>query len=538
MNNLQLGYQAHQSGQLEQAKQHYALHLSIHPNDPNASQLLGLVCSSLGDSNNAIAYMQRSLSINSAQPHALNNLAVCQKSIAKYADAKANFIEAIKQKHDYIDPYTNIIRLLLDTNEHQEAKHYIDKAQEVFKNNAAISNLNADYCQIIEDYSAAIEICEALLKAEPNSINAKHKLALNLRMAGESKRALELYNQLEQSGVSLFQLFHNKANALTDLGLLAESVEYYKRAISLNPAYLDSHINLNKILWELGDNNTFLNSYREAFTTVRDKPELHYSYASMLLKIRQYESSFNFLNDLPSEHKSNYQYYDLLGRSLKGLGRNDDAMSAHSRAHNFENASINASLNYATALLESQQYQQATEILEAVLRIEPNNQYAWAYLSIAWRMLNDTREKLLNDYDNLVHEYQINVPDGFENIEDFCKHLDEYLASLHTANRQPLEQTLMGGTQSRGNLFIDQNPLIQSLIREIERCIEDYIDKTSKFTNTLPAIRTANDFEFSGSWSVRLKNQGRHTPHVHPMGWLSSAFYVQLPESINDDKAR
>ena len=34
---------------------------------------------------------------------------------------------------------------------------------------------------------------------------------------------------------------------------------------------------------------------------------------------------------------------------------------------------------------------------------------------------------------------------------------------------------------------------------------------------------------FSGSWSVRLPGAGYHSNHIHPAGWLSSAFYVTLP---------
>ena len=36
---------------------------------------------------------------------------------------------------------------------------------------------------------------------------------------------------------------------------------------------------------------------------------------------------------------------------------------------------------------------------------------------------------------------------------------------------------------------------------------------------------------FSGSWSVRLSGAGYHINHVHPAGWISSAFYVALPEA-------
>jgi hypothetical protein len=34
----------------------------------------------------------------------------------------------------------------------------------------------------------------------------------------------------------------------------------------------------------------------------------------------------------------------------------------------------------------------------------------------------------------------------------------------------------------------------------------------------------------SGSWSIRLRAGGHHVDHIHPRGWLSSAFYVEVPD--------
>ena len=42
---------------------------------------------------------------------------------------------------------------------------------------------------------------------------------------------------------------------------------------------------------------------------------------------------------------------------------------------------------------------------------------------------------------------------------------------------------------------------------------------------------------FAGSWSVRLTGEGFHVNHVHPAGWLSSAFYVALPEAAMGGEA-
>ena len=45
----------------------------------------------------------------------------------------------------------------------------------------------------------------------------------------------------------------------------------------------------------------------------------------------------------------------------------------------------------------------------------------------------------------------------------------------------------------------------------------------------MPTIAEALACCFSGSWSVRLVGGGRHSNHVHPLGWISSALYLALP---------
>jgi hypothetical protein len=42
---------------------------------------------------------------------------------------------------------------------------------------------------------------------------------------------------------------------------------------------------------------------------------------------------------------------------------------------------------------------------------------------------------------------------------------------------------------------------------------------------------------FAGAWSVRLHAGGRHSNHVHPQGWLSSAFYLVLPPDLGQQEA-
>ena len=46
--------------------------------------------------------------------------------------------------------------------------------------------------------------------------------------------------------------------------------------------------------------------------------------------------------------------------------------------------------------------------------------------------------------------------------------------------------------------------------------------------------RRTGDYRIEGAWSVRLKPGGFHKDHFHPEGWLSSAFYVETPDSALD----
>src|SRR5690606_18051127 len=38
----------------------------------------------------------------------------------------------------------------------------------------------------------------------------------------------------------------------------------------------------------------------------------------------------------------------------------------------------------------------------------------------------------------------------------------------------------------------------------------------------------------SSAWSVQLRREGFHVNHVHPEGWISSAYYVDVPDEVND----
>ncbi|MBU6268331.1 MAG: hypothetical protein KGN34_12375 [Sphingomonadales bacterium] len=151
----------------------------------------------------------------------------------------------------------------------------------------------------------------------------------------------------------------------------------------------------------------------------------------------------------------------------------------------------------------------------------------WPYLSTCWRLLGDARAQWLDGDPVMGGE----IDPGFSPAE--LGELAALLRSLHTMQAPYPEQSVRGGTQTDRSVLLRHEPL---LIDARARLLEG----VRRFIATLPApdpthpvlSRPRDNLRVSGSWSVRLGAGGYNVTHSHPVGWLSCAFYVALPEDI------
>ena len=97
--------------------------------------------------------------------------------------------------------------------------------------------------------------------------------------------------------------------------------------------------------------------------------------------------------------------------------------------------------------------------------------------------------------------------------------------------RSYVEQSVRGGTQTERPLFFRTEPIITTVKERLTKAVRDYIDGLPAAVAGHPLLGTPRqEILYAGSWSVRLQRQGFNVAHTHPMGWLSSAFYVALPD--------
>ena len=81
--------------------------------------------------------------------------------------------------------------------------------------------------------------------------------------------------------------------------------------------------------------------------------------------------------------------------------------------------------------------------------------------------------------------------------------------------------------------------MIAAFFAMIDEPIRDYIGRLRDGDRTHPTDRRKSaGYRISGSWSVRLMPGGFHVNHVHPRGWISSAYYVELPAPTREHATR
>jgi len=166
------------------------------------------------------------------------------------------------------------------------------------------------------------------------------------------------------------------------------------------------------------------------------------------------------------------------------------------------------------------------------LTTTPMARQVWPYLSTCWRLLGDARAQWLDGDPALVGAIDV----GFSAGE--LAALAGVLRGLHTAALPYAEQSVRGGTQTDRSVLLRHEPVLIDARQRLMAAVRGFVDGLPAVDPGHPFLgRARGDLRVAGSWSVRLAGGGFNVAHTHPAGWLSSAFYVALPEDAGDAPA-
>lgn len=285
------------------------------------------------------------------------------------------------------------------------------------------------------------------------------------------------------------------------------------------PEWSEGQAALASIRWELGDQDCYADSFRAALRAHPHNPQLWNSYLHTLAGVEDYSAAAAAAAE--ARRYFNAPALTLIEASNRGMVGEDDAVESLLSAVPESRERDELELRHRIRL---GQYDAAAEIVDRLIRTPEANLGWWALAEVVWRKTSDRRWPWLAGAPQFIVQTQLSYS------SDQLERLARTLASLHRQQRQPVGQSVRGGTQTRGRLLDRQSEEIVLLRKALQSAVDQYRDQLPGWDEHHPLLRhRKRPLRVDGGWSVRLVDSGFHVPHLHPAGVLSSAFYVRLP---------
>jgi tetratricopeptide (TPR) repeat protein len=470
------------------------------------------------------------------------NLGMTLSRLGQKEEAETAFRTALQHKSDFVPALFELGALLHRTGRLDEAEKNVRQVLRLTPGHAhaELAHTFLALAAILVDARRPAEAEVAARKGVAIAAQPGIKAQLYLQLAQALRRqrkddeALAALENAETLDKNLPGLARHRAETLQNLGRFDEAVGILEKEIARTPADSGLHLDYNALLYQLGRSEQFLKSYDRG----PKSRELLLGKAYLLSREKRHAEAYDLYAGLQARDPSDRLAAIGVAQVLTMMGRYSEAVEAFETvlARHGDEAKL-LSIAAEPALLSGDP-QKAASLCERGLANVPNSGPCLAMLSIASRMMEDGRDEAINRYDSLVRIFDLEPPQGYSDMASFNAELNASLDRLHPKTREFIEQSLRGGTQTPNHLFPAGLPLVTKLQQRIDQAVARYIAELDE-DRTHPLLsRRGKDFRYSGSWSSRLQDCGFHVNHFHPDGWISSCYYVAVPEVVKDESAK
>ncbi|GMQ89767.1 MAG: tetratricopeptide repeat protein [Gammaproteobacteria bacterium] len=216
---LQRALEIHRAGRLPEAQAMYREILGIHPNHPDALNLLGVIAHQQGQPESATALIRQAIHANPGVPEYYNNLGEALMASRKLDDAIVAYRRARALNPDYAEAHNN---LGIALREHGR----VDDAIEAFKRAVTV---------------------------QPDFAEAHYNLGNALHESGALPEAVAAYRAAVALESADAEMRNNLGVALVEQGEVTEALAEFERALALKPDFAEAHTNRGLALLLTGE---------------------------------------------------------------------------------------------------------------------------------------------------------------------------------------------------------------------------------------------------------------------------------------------
>jgi tetratricopeptide (TPR) repeat protein len=372
----------------------------------------------------------------------------------------------------------------------------------------------------LEEHEAALQSFAEAARLAPNDLKIAHGRAHTAMEAGLD--AVELFEHARSLAPRDGSVLLGLAAAQAAVGRGEDGARLLRRALEAAPMWIEGHQQLAQLLSTLGRADEVSQSLEQAIAMRPREPTLWAALLNLELRRERYE----LLHDRVAEARAagaempELAIFEVICSAEHGSTAMPDLLFGPA-SRQFDEILDTWRVRH---LLRVGQLAAALPILDRALS-GPRSVELWPYAATVWRVIGDPRGEWLTGQPDLVQ-----VTDLSAALPPLDR-LAEHLRTLHRARGEYLDQSVRGGTQTDGPLFSRIDPLTRQVRAAVVTAVDNYLRKLPPLDPKHPLLGRRRDrpVRFSGSWSVRLRGGGKHSNHVHPQGWISSALYIALP---------
>ena len=520
-----------QTGNLRGAHERLQAIVEQHPDNAEALRLLGGLRQYVGDAAGAEALLRRALALDPNWAPTLATLGELLLHAGRGDEAEALLRRAAAKL-----PQAALLlaRHCNDRQRPAEALAVLAPLCDAGHLDAALAAQHVAALAALGRPDEAVAYYRRRADAAPGHPAADHALAIALAAAGRHAEAERLAGRVRAHGRHSADACFTHARSLVALGEFERAEAALREGLRQQPRQVEAHDHLARLVWmRSGDRAQATAALDEALRAFPGDQALLAAKAAILQGAGDPRGAYACLAEPAARPDAAPAL--LVRAGLAALEFDPAAARPLAERALRRSPGLAAARNLlAAALLGTGEARAALGHVEALLAAAPDDQYLIALQTTAWRLLGDPRHDAYLDYARRVRPYTLPTPRGWSDLAGFLADLRRSLERLHDPHGHPLLfQSLRHGTETTEDLARHDDPVIRALFEAFDAPIRDYLAHAGRGSDPL-GRRNRGGYRFNGSWSVRLRRAGYHASHVHPRGWISSAFYVDLPEGMAD----
>jgi uncharacterized protein (TIGR02466 family) len=407
------------------------------------------------------------------------------------------------------------------------------------------------------------------LDIEPGHINALNNLGVLLLECGDLEGAAAAFRGALAIGPDFVSALNNLSSVLMEQGELAAAAGLLERALTLAPDFAEAWNTLGTVRRGLGQDAAAEAAYR---TAIRHQPLLAVAHDNLVECLRDQGRADDALEPsraLVAANPGDRRALHIRGAALKraetlpgaaeayraAVALDDQDAESHFRlgavlaqagdvaegTFHLERATALEPFQplylreLAAALLHQGRGEPAVAICDRALALDRFDQEALAYRALGLRLAGLIAEAdHLTDQERWIHITAPVLPFQGDDLIAFNQALAADLRALNSRKWQPATQSIRGGTQTQANIFVEPVETIRTLHRGIDAAVRAHLATLQADPGHPFLAGRPSRYAYRG-WSVILEDQGYHVSHIHPEGWLSGCYYVQVPDFEDGD---